>query len=79
MIYKSFLIHFETHTYAQFPECFHPWTFPMNIEDVTFGLLYIMLRFSIRNVQALPLIVFVVFGAVDYPLASCMLVHFLEI
>ena len=29
--------------------------------------------------QALQLIVLAVFGAVDLPLASCMLVHFLEI
>ena len=35
--------------------------------------------YSSREFQALQLIVLAVFGAVDEPLASYMLVHFLEI
>ena len=57
---------------------FEYWT-----EHVTFGLLYVMQRFSTRiftgEFQALQLIVLVMFGAVDQQLASCMLVHFLQI
>ena len=37
------------------------------------------LGYSTGEFQALQLIVPVAFGVVDYPLASCMLVHFLEI
>ena len=34
---------------------------------------------SAREFEALQLTVLPVFGAVDYPLSSCMLVHFLKI
>ena len=37
------------------------------------------LGYSTGEFQALQLIVLVVFGAVDQPLASCMLVHLFEI
>ena len=36
-----------------------------------------LLRYSAGEFKALYLIVFAVFGAVDKPIASCMLVHFL--
>ena len=53
------------------------------IEHVIFGPLYVMFRSSTRifykGFQDLQLIVLAVFGAMDYPLASCMLVQFLEI
>ena len=52
-------------------------------EHVTLGLLYIMSRFCTRifyrGVPDLEMIVLSVFGAVDLPLASYMLVYFLEI
>ena len=38
-----------------------------------------LLGYSAGEFQALQLIVLVVFGALNKPLASCMLVHFLEI
>ena len=38
-----------------------------------------LIGYSTGEFQALQLIVLVVFGAVDWPLASCMLAHFLEI
>ena len=38
-----------------------------------------LLGYSTGEFQALQQIVIAVFGAVDYLLASCMLVHFLEI
>ena len=41
--------------------------------------LHSLLGYSIGEFQALQLIVLVVLGAVDQPLASCMLVHLLEI
>ena len=40
---------------------------------------YSRLRFSKGESKALQAMVLAVFGAVDYPLASCMLVHDLEI
>ena len=53
------------------------------IEHVTFGFIYVMFasptRIFYREFYALQLIVLAAFGAVDCPLASCMLVHFLEI
>ena len=54
------------------------------IEHVTFGLLYVMFTFPTRifyrGVPGMQLVVIVVFGAVDQPLAACMLiVYFLEI
>ena len=41
--------------------------------------LYTELEYSTGEFQALQLIVLAVFGVVDYPLASCMLVHFSDI
>ena len=38
-----------------------------------------LLRYSTGGFQALQLIAIAVFGAVELTLASCMLVHFLEI
>ena len=38
-----------------------------------------LLGYSTGELQALQLIVLAVFGAMDEPLASCMLVHFLGI
>ena len=70
---------------AQLPECFRPWTFSLNIGLNMLPLgsfmtcLHSLLGYSTRGFQALQLIVLAVFGAVDYSLASCMLVHFLEI
>ena len=55
--------------------------FEYRIEHVTFGILNVMfrlnclLRLSTGDFQALQLIVLVVFGDVNEPLA-CMLVHF---
>ena len=53
------------------------------IEHITLCLLYAMftslLGYSIGEVQTLQLIVHAAFGAVDKPLASCLLVHFLLI
>ena len=50
---------------------------------VIFGLLYVMLRISTRwfywEVPGFATDCLVVFGAMDQPLVSCMLVHFLEI
>ena len=41
--------------------------------------LYTQLEYSTGEFQALQLIVLAVFGVVDQPLASCMLVHFSDI
>ena len=41
--------------------------------------LYTELEYSTGEFQALQLIVLAVFGVVDQPLASCMLVHFSDI
>ena len=46
-------------------------------EDVTFGLLYVMSIFFSRVFYMMT--VPVVFSAVDWPLKSIMLIHFLEI
>ena len=43
------------------------------------SILYFQLLYSAGEFHALQLIVFVVFGDVDEPLVSCMLVHVLEI
>ena len=70
---------------AQFPGCFHPWTFSLNIGlnmlplDSFMSCLNSHLGYSTREFQALQLIVRVAFGTVDWPLASCMLIHLLEI
>ena len=71
---------------AQLPGCFRPWTFSLNIglNMCTLWLLYVMFTFPTRicftgEFQALQLIVLAAFSTVDWPLASCMLVHFLEI
>ena len=40
--------------------------------------LYTQLRYSTGEFQALQMIFLTVFGAVDWPLASCMLVYVLE-
>ena len=64
--------------------CFCPWTFSLNIglnmlpSDSFLSCLDSLPGHSIMF-QALQLIVLAVFGAVDEPLAPCMLVHFLEI
>ena len=64
---------------------FQPLDIPFEhwIEHVAFGLVmsYLdsLLGYSTSELQALKLIVLAVFGAVNQPLASCMLVHFLEI
>ena len=54
------------------------------IEHVTFGLFIsysdsLLGYYCTGKFQALQLIALVVFGAVDWTLASCMLVHFVEI
>ena len=71
---------------AQLPGCFRrPWTFSLNIVFNMFPLdsfmscLHSLLGYSTGEFQALQLIVHAAFGAVDQPLAPCMLVHFLEI
>ena len=70
---------------AQLPGCFCPWTFSLNIGlnmfllDSFMSCLHTLLGYSTGEFQALQLIVLVAFGAVDYPLAPCMLVHILEI
>ena len=70
---------------AQLPGCFYPWIFSLNIGLNTFPLdsfmscLHSLLGYSTGEFQALQVTVLAKFRAVDYPLASCMLVHFLEI
>ena len=70
---------------AQHPGCFCPWTFPFNIglhllpSDDFVSCLDYLLIYPTGKFQALQLIVRVLFGAVDWPLALCMLFHFLEI
>ena len=70
---------------AQLPGCFCPSTFSWTIGLNTFPLdffmscLHSLLGYSTGEFQALQLIVLAAFGAVDKPLAPCMLVHFLEI
>ena len=70
---------------TQLPGCFCPWTFFMNIGlnmfplDSFMSCLHSLLGYSTGEFQALQLIVLAAFGAVDQPLAPCMLVHFLEI
>ena len=65
--------------------CFCPWTFTLNIGlsmlhlDSFMSCLHSLLGYSTGEFQALQLIVLVAFGTVDWPFASCMLVHFLEI
>ena len=62
-----------------------PWTFPFNIglsilpRHSSMSCLDSPPGFSAGKLQALQLILMAVFGAVDYPLASCMLFRFLEI
>ena len=71
-------------TNAHLPGCFRPWTFSLNIGlnmlpmDFFMACLHSLLGYSTGVFQALPLIVLAMFGAVDLPIASCMLVHFLE-
>ena len=68
-----------------FPGCFCPWTFFENIgfntvlTDPFMSHLATQLGYSAGEFQALQLIVLAAFGVVDQPLASCMLVHVLEI
>ena len=65
--------------------CFCPWTFFQNIgfymvpSDPFMSHLASQLGYSAREFQALQPIVLATFGVVDLPLASCMLVHLLEI
>ena len=65
--------------------CFCPWTFFENIgfntvvTDPFMSHLATQLGYSAGEFQALQLIVLVAIGVVDQPLASCMLVHLLEI
>ena len=72
-------------TKPHLPGCFCPWTFFGNIEfntvltDPFMSHLATQLGFSAGEFQALQLIVLAAFGVVDQPLASCMLVHLLEI
>ena len=67
------------------PGCFCPWTFFQNIgfnmvpSDPFMSHLATQLGYSAGEFQALQLIVLATFGVVDKPLASCMLVHLLEI
>ena len=70
---------------AQLPGCFCPWTFSLNIGlnmfplDSFMSCLHSLQGYSTGEFQALQLIAFAAFGAVDQPLAPCMLAHFLEI
>ena len=67
------------------PGCFCRWTFLENIGfntvlmDPFMSHLATELGYSAGEFQALQLIVLAAFGVVDLPLASCMLVHLLEI
>ena len=58
---------------------FHNIGFNMVPSDPFMSHLATQLGYSAGEFQALQLIVLVTFGVVDYPLASCMLVHLLEI
>ena len=51
------------------------WMLP---SDSFMSCLHSLLGYSTGGVQALQLIVLAAFGALDLPLASCMLVHFFE-
>ena len=72
-------------TIPHLPGCFCPWTFFQNIgfnmvpSDPFMSHLATQLGYSAGEFQALQLIVLATFGVVYYPLASCMLVHLLEI
>ena len=72
-------------TIPHLPWCFCPWTFLENIgfntvlTDPFMSHLATQLGYSAEEFQALQLIVLAAFGVVDKPLASCMLVHPLEI
>ena len=61
---------------------FPPRTFPLNTglnmlpSDSSVSCLDSLLGYSTGELQALQLIVLAAFGAMDEPLASCMLVHF---
>ena len=69
---------------AQLPGCFCPWTFSLNIglnvlpSESFMPCLHSLLGYSTWEFQAFQLIVLAVLGGMDKPLASCMLVHFLE-
>ena len=70
---------------AQLSGCFRPSEFSLNFglnmltSDSFMSCLHSLLGFSQVEFQALQLIFLAAFSAVDKPLASCMLVHFLEI
>ena len=70
---------------SHLPGCFCPWTFFQNIgfnmvPSVPFmSHLATQLGYSAGEFQALQMIVLVALGVVDYLIASCMLVHLLEI
>ena len=72
-------------TIPHLPGCFCPWTFFENIgfntvlTDPFMSHLATQLGYSAGEFQALQLIVLAAYGVVDLPLASCMLVHLLEI
>ena len=66
---------------AHLPGCFCPWTFRLSVgldaspSDSFVSCLGSHLGCSAGEFQALRLVVLAVFGAVDWPLASCVLVH----
>ena len=70
---------------AQIPGCFHPLTFSLNTglnmlpSNCFMSCLHSLLGYSTGDFQALQLILFAAFNAVDWLLASCTLVHFSEI
>ena len=70
---------------AYHPGCFRPWTFPLNIGlamlhwNSLMSCLVSVVGYYTGDFQAVQLIALAVFGAVDWPLASCMLVILLEI
>ena len=70
---------------SHLPGCFCPWNFFQNIgfnmvpSDPFMSHLATQLGYSAGEFHALQLIVLAAFGVVDSPLASCMLVHLLEI
>ena len=72
-------------TIPHLPGCFCPWAFFQNIgfnvvpSDPFMSHLATQLGYSAGEFQALQLIVLATFGVVDYPLASCILAHLLEI
>ena len=67
------------------PGCVRHWTFSLNIgldmfpSDSFMPCLHSLQGYSTGEFQTFQLIVFAAFGAVDQPLAPCMLVHILEI